>query len=220
MAGRKIGILGGTFDPIHHVHLILGEAAREQFGLDRIIFIPSGCSYMKDINSITPGELRYQMVKLAIENNPYFTCSRIEIDREGNSYTIDTLRELQKLYPGDEIYLILGGDTFKQIESWYESEEIFKSCVILAAVRDNMTIEDMDKQRRYLHDKYGADIRILQFRNLDLSSTDIRARLKTGRSVRYLLPDSVIEFACLKNIFSGIPMTSDDDDGDVKIYSN
>ena len=220
MAGRKIGILGGTFDPIHHVHLILGEAAREQFGLDRIIFIPSGCSYMKDINSITPGELRYQMVKLAIENNPYFTCSRIEIDREGNSYTIDTLRELKKLYPGDEIYLILGGDTFKQIEGWYESEEIFKNCIILAAVRDNMTIADMDTQRRYLHDKYGADIRILQFRNLDLSSSDIRARLKTGRSVRYLLPDSVIEFACLKNIFSGIPMTSSDGDDDVKIYSN
>ena len=77
MASRKIGILGGTFDPIHHAHLILGEAAREQFGLDRIIFIPSGCSYLKDINSITSGELRYQMVKLAIENNPYFTCSRM-----------------------------------------------------------------------------------------------------------------------------------------------
>ena len=218
MAGRKIGILGGTFDPIHHVHLILGEAAREQFGLDRIIFIPSGCSYMKDINSITPGELRYQMVKLAIENNPYFTCSRLEIDREGNSYTIDTLHELNKMYPGDEIYLILGGDTFRQIESWYKSEEIFKSCVILAAVRDNMTIEDMDQQRRYLHDKYGADIRILQFRNLDLSSSDIRARMKTGRSVRYLLPDSVIEFACLKNIFTGMPITPDDDD-DVRIYN-
>ncbi|SDB16165.1 nicotinate-nucleotide adenylyltransferase [Butyrivibrio sp. INlla16] len=217
MAGRKIGILGGTFDPIHHVHLILGEAAREQFGLDRIIFIPSGCSYMKDTSSITPGELRYQMVKLAIENNPYFTCSRIEIDREGNSYTIDTLRELKKMYPGDEIYLILGGDTFRSIESWYESEEIFKNCIILAAVRDNMSIEDMDKQRRHLHDTYGADVRILSFKNLDLSSSDIRARMKTGRSVRYLLPDSVIEFACLKNIFNGIPVDNDTDD--VKIYN-
>ena len=126
------------------------------------------------------------------------------------------------MYPGDELYLILGGDTFKQVENWYESEEIFKHCVILAAVRDNMSIQDMDETRRHLHDKYGADIRILQFRNLDISSTDIRARFKTGRSVRYLLPDSVIEFACLKNIFNGIPMTSDvnAEDEDVKIYNN
>ncbi len=218
MASRKIGILGGTFDPIHNAHLILGEAAREQFGLDRIVFMPTGKPYMKDQGgNLTSGELRYQMVKLAIDSNPYFTCSRLEIDREGNTYTIDTLYELEKMYPGDEIYLILGGDTFKQIETWYKSEEIFKSCVLLAAVRDNMNIEDMDQQRRYLHDKYGADIRILQFRNLDLSSTDIRARMKTGRSVRYLLPDAVIEFACLKNIYGAIPNTSDEDD--MKIYN-
>ncbi len=211
MAARKIGIVGGTFNPIHNVHLLLGEAAREQFGLDRIIYIPTGCSYLKKDEDIPSGELRYQMVKLAIDNNPYFTCSRIEIDREGNSYTIDTLRELKKMYPGDEIYLILGGDTFKQIESWYESEEIFKNCTILAAVRDNMSIEDMDKQRSYLHDKYGADVRILQFRNIDLSSSDIRNRLLSGRSVRYMVPDSVIEFAIIKNIYSGIPQGSDDD---------
>ncbi len=211
MAARKIGIVGGTFNPIHNVHLLLGEAAREQFGLDRIIYIPTGCSYLKKDEDIPSGELRYQMVKLAIDNNPYFTCSRIEIDREGNSYTIDTLRELKKMYPGDEIYLILGGDTFKQIENWYESEEIFKNCVLLAAVRDNMSIEDMDKQRSYLHDKYGADVRILQFRNIDLSSSDIRARFLSGRSVRYMVPDSVIEFAIIKNIYSGIPQSSDDD---------
>ncbi len=217
MAARKIGIVGGTFNPIHNVHLLLGEAAREQFGLDRIIYIPTGCSYLKANDDIPSGELRYQMVKLAIDNNPYFTCSRIEIDREGNSYTIDTLRELKKMYPGDEIYLILGGDTFKQIENWYESEEIFKNCVLLAAVRDNMSIEDMDKQRSYLHDKYGADVRILQFRNIDLSSSDIRARLKSGRSVRYMVPDSVIEFAIIKNIYSGIPQNSNDDDV-MKVY--
>ncbi|WP_026660169.1 nicotinate-nucleotide adenylyltransferase [Butyrivibrio sp. AC2005] len=218
MASRKIGILGGTFDPIHNAHLILGEAAREQFGLDRVIFIPSGCPYMKgQNNNITPGELRYQMVKLAIDSNPYFTCSRIEIDREGNTYTIDTLYELEKMYPGDEIYLILGGDTFTQIESWYKSEEIFKNCVLLAAIRNNMSIADMDAQRRYLHDKYGADVRILQYNNIEISSSDIRARIMTGRSVRYMLPESVIEFASLKNIYNGMGSSNDEDD-DMKIY--
>lgn len=217
MAARKIGILGGTFDPIHNAHLILGEAAREQFGLDRIIFMPSGRPYMKDITTnITSGDLRYQMVKLAIDSNPYFTASRLEIDREGNTYTIDTLYELEKMYPGDEIYFILGGDTFKQIESWYKSEEIFKHCIILAAIRNNMSIADMDEQRRYLHDKYGADIRILQYKNIEISSSDIRARIMTGRSVRYMLPESVIEFASLKNIYNGIAASNEDDD--MKIY--
>ena len=215
MAPRKIGIVGGTFNPIHNVHLLLGEAAREQFGLDRIIYIPTGRSYLKQDENIPAGEMRYQMVKLAIDNNPYFTCSRLEIDREGNTYTIDTINELKKMYPGDELYLILGGDTFKQIENWYKSEELFKSCIILAAVRDNMSIEDMDKQRSYLHDKYGADVRILQFRNIDLSSSDIRKRLLSGRSVRYMVPDSVIEFAILKNIYSGVSVSDEDD---MKVY--
>lgn len=215
MAPRKIGIVGGTFNPIHNVHLLLGEAAREQFGLDRIIYIPTGKSYLKQDEEIPAGEMRYQMVKLAIDNNPYFTCSRLEIDREGNTYTIDTINELKKMYPGDELYLILGGDTFKQIENWYQSEEIFKNCIILAAVRDNMSIEDMDKQRSYLHDKYGADVRILQFRNIDLSSSDIRKRLLSGRSVRYMVPDAVIEFAILKNIYSGVTVSDEDD---MKVY--
>ncbi|WP_026523577.1 nicotinate-nucleotide adenylyltransferase [Butyrivibrio sp. MB2005] len=215
MAPRKIGIVGGTFNPIHNVHLLLGEAAREQFGLDRIIYIPTGKSYLKQDEDIPAGEMRYQMVKLAIDNNPYFTCSRLEIDREGNTYTIDTINELKKMYPGDELYLILGGDTFKQIENWYQSEEIFKNCIILAAVRDNMSIEDMDKQRSYLHDKYGADVRILQFRNIDLSSSDIRKRLLSGRSVRYMVPDAVIEFAILKNIYSGVTVSDEDD---MKVY--
>ncbi|WP_051656641.1 nicotinate-nucleotide adenylyltransferase [Butyrivibrio sp. AE3004] len=218
MASRKIGLLGGTFNPIHNAHLILGEAAREQFGLDRIIFMPSGCSYMKEHDNVTPGELRYQMVKLAIDSNPYFTCSRLEIDREGNTYTIDTLNELKKMYPGDEIYLIVGGDTLKQMESWHNSEDVFKNCIILAAIRDNMSIGDMDSYRRYLHDKYGADIRILQFNNIDISSSDIRARIKNGRSVRYMLPEDVIEFATLKNLYTGIPTAYSDDD-DMKIYN-
>ncbi len=217
MAARKIGIVGGTFNPIHNVHLLLGEAAREQFGLDRIIYIPSGCSYMKKDDNIPAGELRYQMVKLAIENNPYFTCSRIEIDREGNTYTIDTLMELRKMYPGDELYLIIGGDTLKQIETWYKAEEIFKNCVILAAIRNNMTIEEMDEIRRHLHDTYNADVRILQFRDIEMSSSDVRNRLLKGRSVRYMVPDSVIEFAIIKNIYSGIPQNDNNDD-DVKVY--
>lgn len=218
MASRKIGLLGGTFNPIHNAHLILGEAAREQFGLDRVIFMPSGISYMKENDNVTPGELRYQMVKLAIDSNPYFTCSRLEIDREGKTYTIDTLRELKKMYPGDEIYFIVGGDTFKQLESWYEAKEIFANCVILAGVRGSLSIEEMDKHRRYLHDKYGADIRLLQLNNIEISSSDIRARIKNGRSVRYMLPESVIDFASIKNLYNGMPAPDNSYD-DVKIYN-
>jgi nicotinate-nucleotide adenylyltransferase len=216
MDARKIGIVGGTFNPIHNVHLLLGEAAREQFGLDRVIYIPSGISYLKKDDNVPSGELRYQMVKLAIDSNPYFTCSRLEIDREGNTYTIDTLNELKKMYPGDELYLVLGGDTFKQIESWYHADEIFKSCTLIAAVRDNMSTEDMENQKKYLEDKFGAKIEILKFRNIDLSSSDIRSRLQTGRSVRYMIPDAVVEFAILKNIYTSVPTQPKDDD--VKVY--
>lgn len=201
MECRKIGILGGTFDPIHYAHLLLGEAAREQFGLDRIIYIPNYLAHMPNRKEVSGTEERYQMVKMAIEDNPYFTCSRLEIDKEGGSFTVDTIQDLKTMYPGDELYLILGADSVLGIDKWYRAEELLSSVIILAATRREDDTATLDKKRAELKDLYNADIRLLTFNRIDISATDIRERIKTGRSVRYMLPDKCIEYICIKGLY-------------------
>lgn len=198
---RKIGILGGTFDPIHNAHLLLGEAAREQFNLDRVIFIPNNLAHYKNRTEISGSEERYQMVKMAIEENPFFTCSRLEIDKPVGSYTIDTITDLKRMYPGDEIYLILGADSVIGIENWVRHDELLKSCVILTAVREDDDTTILEAKKQELKEKYEADIRLLTFNRIDISSTEIRNRIKTGKSVRYMLPDECIEYICIKGLY-------------------
>ncbi|MCR5670275.1 MAG: nicotinate-nucleotide adenylyltransferase [Butyrivibrio sp.] len=201
MESRKIGILGGTFDPIHNAHLLLGESAREQFGLDRVIYIPNNLAHLPNRTEITSGEIRYQMVKMAISDNPYFTCSRIEIDKPEGTYTYNTVQELKLMYPGDEMYLILGGDSIIGLDTWYKASELLSSCVILAAIRLDDDIAALDKKRRELNSRFGADIRLMTFNRTDISSTEIRQRIRSGRSVRYLVPDECIEFMCIKGLY-------------------
>ncbi|WP_029232151.1 nicotinate-nucleotide adenylyltransferase [Butyrivibrio sp. VCB2006] len=201
MECRKIGILGGTFDPIHNAHLLLGESAREQFGLDRVIYIPNNLAHMPNRKEISGTEDRYQMVKLAINDNPYFTCSRLEIDKPEGSYTIDTIEDLKRMYPGDELYLILGADSVIGIDSWYRAKDLLQSVTILAAIREDDDIAKLDKKRRELKNFCNADIRFLTFNRIDISATDIRQRIKIGRSVRYMLPDGVIEYICIKGLY-------------------
>ena len=201
MECRKIGILGGTFDPIHNAHLLLGETAREQFGLDRIIFIPNNLAHFTNRTEVSSGDIRYQMVKMAISDNPYFTCSRLEIDKPEGTYTYDTIQDLKLMYPGDELYLILGGDSIIGLDTWYKAEELLKSCIILAAVREEDDLPALDRKRRELAKIYGADIRLMSFNRMDISGTDIRQRVKTGHSVRYLMPEQCIEFMCIKGLY-------------------
>ncbi|SHN63728.1 nicotinate-nucleotide adenylyltransferase [Butyrivibrio hungatei DSM 14810] len=201
MEHRRIGILGGTFDPIHNAHLLLGESAREQFNLDRVIYIPNNLAHLPNRTEITPGDVRYQMVKMAISDNPYFTCSRIEIDKPEGTYTYNTIQELKVMYPGDELYLILGGDSIIGIDTWYRAKDLLTSCTILAAVREDDDLAALDKKRNELKKIYNADIRLLKFNRIDISATEIRQRIRSGRSVRYMLPDEVIEFLCIKGLY-------------------
>ena len=201
MEHRRIGILGGTFDPIHNAHLLLGESAREQFNLDRVIFIPNNLAHLPNRTEITPGDVRYQMVKMAISDNPYFTCSRIEIDKPEGTYTYNTIQELKVMYPGDELYLILGGDSIIGIDTWYKAKDLLTSCTILAAVREDDDLASLDKKKNELKKIYNADIRLLKFNRIDISATEIRQRIRSGRSVRYMLPDEVVEFLCIKGLY-------------------
>lgn len=195
---KKIGILGGTFNPVHMAHLIIAETAQEEAGLDDILFVPSGCSYLKDTSEILPAKDRINMTGLAIEDNPHFALSTIETDREGNSYTCDTLLELKERYPTQEYYLIVGADNLFTMEEWKDVEVIFQNAKILAAVRGSKKRADMEERIAELKEKYGADITLLNVRHVDISSSMIREKVAAGRSIRYMVPEKVREYI-LKN---------------------
>ena len=142
---KRTGIMGGTFNPIHMGHLIIAEKAREQFNLDEVLFLPSGVPYMKDCREVLPGKIRMEMTALAIQGNPFFAVSAMEVEREGRTYTYETLEKLREQNPDTEYYFILGADSLWKIETWRKPERIFAACHILAAVRDDKSSEDMEK---------------------------------------------------------------------------
>ena len=191
----KIGIMGGTFDPIHIGHLLLGEFAYENFHLDEIWFLPNGNPPHKttDESGVSLDD-RIEMVKLATDNVPYFRMNLYEASSKKHSYTYSTMRALREMYPEHEFFFILGADSLFSIEQWKNFREIFPSCTILAAMRDDKDTESMQAQIRYLNEKYGADIRLLQAPLVEISSTTIRRRAENGLSIRYMVPDVVSEY--------------------------
>ena len=191
---KKVGIMGGTFNPIHIGHLILAEAAYEAYNLDEVLFVPSGHSYMKDQSEILDAKKRVHMTGLAIEDNPHFALSTIEIDRDGNSYSYETLETLRKQNPNTEYYFIVGADTLFALETWKHPEILLPSCTILAAVRDGVSMEKMQKQADYLEEKFGGSIKLLPTSNIEISATDIRKRLSENRDAKYIVPDAVLQF--------------------------
>lgn len=198
---KKVGILGGTFNPIHIGHLILADSARETFDLDEILFMPSGVPYMKDQNTVLAVSERVAMTSLAIEENHCFALSTIEADKADNSYTYETLQELHRRHPQVQYYFIIGADSLFHIETWRQPEEIFQLCTIIAAVREGFDREDCKQKAEELMERYHAEIRLLPSRMIDISSTDIRERIDSGKSVRYMLPDKVIEYIRKKNLY-------------------
>lgn len=189
----KVGILGGTFSPIHYGHLLLAETAYDRFGLDKVLIMPAGDPYFKDLNKIAADEHRENMTRLAIEDNPHFEFSDLELKREGKTYTVDTLSELTSQHPDNEYYFIVGSDTLYSIEKWYRPVEIFQMVKLLTSCR-NIEKEELNKQIDHLKNKFDAKIYNLYMPNIDISSTDIRDKVKHGMSVRYFTPDPVIRY--------------------------
>lgn len=198
----KIGIMGGTFDPIHIGHLLLGEFAYEDFGLDEIWFLPNGNPPHKDTGKESPGvDERVEMIRLAIRGVPYFRLSLYEATEQVNSYTYQTMRHFNEKYPVHEFYFILGADSLFSIEEWKYFKEIFPTCTILAAMRDDKDLEDMKRQIRYLKERYQAEIELLQAPLLEISSTTIRERAERGLTVRYMVPDPVAKYIRKKGFY-------------------
>jgi len=198
---EKVGIMGGTFNPIHNGHLLLAETAREALDLDRVLFMPSGNSYMKEASLILDGDKRSQMVRLALSGNPYFLFSDLELGREGPTYTCDTLAILKAQSPKTQFYFILGEDNLLMLKAWKDPAYLFQNCVIAGAVRESGSIVRIREAAELLRKEYRADIRILPERRIDISSTEIRERIKKGRSVRYMLPESVMDYIAENGLY-------------------
>lgn len=191
----KIGIMGGTFDPIHIGHLLLGQFAYDDFGLDEIWFLPNGNPPHKQTEEGKEALThRIEMVRLAIQDKSYFKLCLHEAKETEHSYTYKTLQELNKLYPDHEFYFILGADSLFEIENWKYFREIFPSCTILAAMRDDKNAEEMLAQISYLTEHYDAKVELLRAPLLEISSTAIRDRAFRNLSVYYLVPDTVAEY--------------------------
>ena len=198
---KKIGIMGGTFNPIHMGHLLLAEWAMDAAKLDEVWMVPTGCSYMKANQNITTPEERYHMTCIAVENNSRLRSDDIEIRREGYTYSYETLEDLHRKYPEDHFYFIFGADCLFSIESWKFPERIFANCSIIAAVRGDASMEKMQAKITELKEKYNADIQLLPFLQLEISSTEIRKRVSQGESIRYLVPDNVIAYIEEKGLY-------------------
>ena len=186
---KKVGIIGGTFNPIHLGHLILAECAYDEFDLDEILFIPTGISHFKDPSIVLDKKTRITLTGEAIGENPHFALSTIETDRPGNSYTSVIFDILKKENPDTEYYLIIGADSLFQIEQWKCPADIMKNAVILAAKRKGQSTKEFLDKIEEIKQKYEADIRLLPCTYIDISSTEIRERIKTGKSIRYLVPE-------------------------------
>ncbi len=201
----KVGIMGGTFNPIHFAHLILAESAYEELKLDKVLFMPSKKPPHKLQESIASDEHRTRMIELAIRDNRHFELSCMELKREGITYTADTLKELNKKNPQDEFFFIMGADSLFQIEDWWKPQQIFHLSDIVAAVRDHATRQEITEQMNHLTVIFGARIHLLYTPNMDISSNMLRQYLRSGKTIRYYVPDSVFQYIRKHDLYKKPP---------------
>jgi nicotinate-nucleotide adenylyltransferase len=197
----KIGILGGTFDPVHYGHLAIAGEARDRLGLDKVLFMPAGQPWLKVEREITPSHHRVAMVQLAIKESPYFELSLIEVERDGPTYTVDTLRMLHRnVGSGVDFYFILGWDSLAEFSAWKEPEAIVKLCKLVAVTRRDKEISGLNELRRSYPDTTGTAI-ILDIPPVDISSSDIRNRVAGGLSVTDLVPGEVESYIARNQLY-------------------
>ncbi|MCD1146922.1 nicotinate-nucleotide adenylyltransferase [Peptoniphilus sp. KCTC 25270] len=201
----KIGIMGGSFNPIHLGHLMMSEYIREDLDLDRVLFIPTGDAPHKEYENVRDYD-RYAMVKLAIEDNPKFFVSDIEMKREGKSYSVDTLNELKKENPEGEFYFFLGSDILMDLKKWKKFGDLAKLCTFVCAIRpgfEAISEEVAKNEISYLKEMYNADVILLHTPRYEISSTDLRNRMELDISVRYLITKPVIQYIKEHDLYGG-----------------
>jgi nicotinate-nucleotide adenylyltransferase len=182
----RLGVMGGTFDPVHHGHLVAASEVASRFDLDEVAFVPSGQPWQKVRRDVTPAEHRYLMTVIATASNPRFWVSRVDIDRPGPTYTIDTLRDLRAQYPAAELYFITGADALEQILSWKDPDALFELAHFVGVTRPGYTLSDAHLPR--------ATVSRVDVPAMAISSTDCRQRVRSGLPVWYLVPDGVVQY--------------------------
>lgn len=195
---QKVGIMGGTFNPIHNGHIQLAKSAYEALALDKVLFMPSGNSYLK--KNVLDAKHRVAMTKVAIADYSYFELSLIEVEREGNTYTYDTLQHLTKDHPDTEYYFILGADSLLYIDRWREPQIIFDLCTLVCAVRNDSDMNVLQDKGNELA-ALGAKIVYLNMDKIDISSTAIREGVKQGQDISDMVPSTVLDYIKREHLY-------------------
>jgi nicotinate-nucleotide adenylyltransferase len=191
---RRIGIMGGTFDPIHHGHLVAASEVADRYGLDEVVFVPTGEPWQKGDVPVSPREDRYLMTVIATASNPRFQVSRVDIDRPGPTYTVDTLRDLRAEYgPKTQLFFITGADALEKLLSWKDTDQMFEMAHFVGVTRPGFALSD---------DHLPADVvSLVQVPAMAISSTDCRARVAAGKPVWYLVPDGVVQYIAKRRLY-------------------
>jgi nicotinate-nucleotide adenylyltransferase len=191
---RRIGVMGGTFDPIHHGHLVAASEVAHIFGLDDVIFVPTGQPYQKETCQVSPAEDRYLMTVIATASNPRFSVSRVDIDRPGPTYTIDTLRELRETNSGAELFFITGADALAEILTWHDADELFTLAHFVGCTRPGHRLSGAGLP--------DGKVSLVEIPALAISSTECRARVEAGEPVWYLVPDGVVQYIAKRKLYA------------------
>ena len=201
---KKIGILGGSFDPIHNGHLAIAECAYKDFHLDEIWLIPAGHSPNKDENKMTSATMRAEMTALAAQDFPHFKLSTYEIAKDGTSYTYLTLSDFKEQYPDTLFYFIMGADSLDYFDTWRHPEIICQKAVILVAVRDDMNFDDIQAKIEHIKTQFSAEIYPLSCLKIDISSSEIRANIQTGKDICDMVPQAVADYITKHNLYKNL----------------
>jgi nicotinate-nucleotide adenylyltransferase len=194
MSRRRIGIMGGTFDPVHHGHLVAASEVQASFDLHEVIFVPTGQPWQKSNREVSAAEDRYLMTVVATASNPRFSVSRVDIDRDGPTYTIDTLRDLHATHADAELFFITGADALEQILSWRQAEELFALAHFVGVTRPGYPLDST-------HLPTGS-VSLVDVPAMAISSTDCRTRVASGQPVWYLVPDGVVQYISKRRLYT------------------
>ena len=191
---QRIGVMGGTFDPIHHGHLVAASEVASSFNLDEVVFVPTGAPWQKSDRAVSPAEDRYLMTVIATASDPRFSVSRVDIDRDGPTYTLDTLRDLRAAYPdSEEFFFITGADALAQLLTWHDVEALFALAHFVGVTRPGHTLADPGLPT--------GEVSLVEVPALAISSTDIRERVGSGRPVDYLVPEGVARYVGKRGLY-------------------
>jgi nicotinate-nucleotide adenylyltransferase len=195
---RRIGVMGGTFDPVHNGHLVAASEVASRFALDEVVFVPTGHPWQKSDDAVSPAEDRYLMTVIATASNPGFSVSRVDIDRGGVTYTIDTLQDLRQHYgETTELFFITGADALAQILEWHRSDELFKLAHFVGVTRPGHHLTDPGLPH--------GGVSLVEVPALAISSTDCRHRVAAGEPIWYLVPDGVVQYISKRRLYRTVP---------------